>query len=138
NSSDVTICVIDGEAIGSISKAAFPAAKLDQLVQTSSSAQVLLEVATHKADLALMDSTTAAAYMAANPGQIKQVSTAGPLAASGNTIAIPQGEDRLRRMLDITTQALLANGTIERIIQKYEKYPGTLARVAKPYEIMSH
>jgi len=37
-------------------------------------------------------------------------------------------------MLDNATRDLILSGAVNAIIDKYEKYPGTLLRPAKPYE----
>ena len=134
NDPGVTISVMDGDAGSQVSAVNFPNAKNDQLTQLSDQSLLLLEVANGKADLTVTDSVTGAEYMAKNPGKIKQVISPQPLELFPNVIGIPAGEDKLRRMLDEATNELLYSGRIEGFIQKYEKYPGTLARVAKPYQ----
>jgi polar amino acid transport system substrate-binding protein len=133
----VTLATIEGATSSIVTREDFPLAKTDALPQLTDQAQPLLEVATNKADVTIADSVTAAGYMANNPGKLKQVPAAAPIRLFGNTMSIPAGDDKLRRMLDTATEEMLNSGQIERIVKKYETYPGTLARVAAPYRAES-
>jgi ABC-type amino acid transport substrate-binding protein len=138
NSPNVTIVAMDGEMGSLIAAADFPKAKTLQLPQLSNAAELFTNVASGKADVSFADAVTAMNYQAANPGKIRQVQTPRPVRVFGNTIALAQGENRLRRMLDTATNELLSSGQIEKILVKYEPHPGSYLRVAPPYEEKSN
>ena len=133
NSPNITVAAIDGEMSSIIAKNRFPQAKVYSLSQLSNPSEILLSVATRKADVTCTDSATALDYMAKNPGSLRQVGSK-PLCLFGNTLPMRPGQEAFRRMIDNATRELLDNGTIERMIQKYEKHPGSLYRVALPYQ----
>ena len=134
NDPSVTIATMDGEVSALIAASDFPKAKTIQLPSLASSSDALNNVAMGKADVTLTDPITAGQYDANNPGKIRRIPTKTPLRVLGNPLVIPQGEDKLRRMLDTATEELLASGQIEKIIVKYEQYPGTLLRAAPKYQ----
>jgi len=47
---------------------------------------------------------------------------------------VGKGEDRLRSTLNTAIQELVNNGFVDRVIDKYEKYPNSFQRVAIPYK----
>ncbi|NTU76297.1 MAG: amino acid ABC transporter substrate-binding protein [Alphaproteobacteria bacterium] len=129
----VRIVSIDGEMAGLIAANDFPKAQTLQLAQLAGQADPFLNVAMGKADVYIADSATAAAFEAHNPGKIRRVLSSSPLRVFGNTIAVAQGQEKFRRMLNAATQELLDSGRLEKILQKYEKIPGSLLRVAPHY-----
>ncbi len=72
--------------------------------------------------------------MANNPNQLRAVAAKFPLRVFGVPIAIKKGEAGLKETLDNATRQLLMNGTIDKILSHYEKYPGSFLRVTVPYE----
>ncbi len=130
----VTIVSLDGAAGTVIAASDYPRAKTIQLSQLASGAELFLNVATGKADVVFSDSAIAGLFMEANPGMIRKIPRAAPVRVFGNAIVLAQGETRLRRMLDIATDELLQNGTVEKIITRHEKFPGSILRVAEPYK----
>ena len=94
-----------------------------------------MNVATGKADITFTDVYTARKFMASNPGKLQQVKLAEPVRVIPNTLSVNKGETALRDSLNSGTEQLLNEGMIEDIIRKYESQPGTLLRIAKPYEM---
>lgn len=137
NNETVKIVTIDGESAETIAKSDFPLAQTVQLPQMTSPAEMLVNVATEKADVAFVDPYVAAEFMKENPDKIRKVEADYPLQLFGNPIWIKQGEFALQNSLNIATYQLLNTGRIEKILQKYETYPGTFFRVSKPFDIVN-
>ncbi|MDD5587262.1 MAG: transporter substrate-binding domain-containing protein [Alphaproteobacteria bacterium] len=135
NDPSVTVVTVDGNIDQLIAASDFPKAKSFQLTGLASQAELFANVVAKKADVAIADNAAASNYMAHNPGKIRRLAAKAPLRVFGNTIAIAQGQDRFRRMLNTATQELLDSGKIDRIIAKYEEHPGDFLRVAPGYRI---
>jgi ABC-type amino acid transport substrate-binding protein len=133
NSPGVRISTIDGEMTSIIARSDFPNAKTESLPQTADISQVLLEVATNKADVCFVEPAVALEYISKNPGTIKEVRNVPPLRVFPNVMMIGKGEVELASMLNIAIEELINNGFVEKVIQKYEKYEGSFQRTALPY-----
>jgi len=134
NKPEVSIAFLDGDASSNIAKSDFPLAKSLSLPQLVSVDEVFVNVAMHKADVALLCPAWLVKYEANNPGKIRQVQSA-PIRVFGNVFFIAQGEDKLRQMLNTALTEQLSSGAVERIIAKYEKVSGSILRVAPPYKV---
>lgn len=134
NNPSVTLVTMDGEMSSMIADTDFPKARRIALPQLSSGGELHLNVALGKGDVTFTDLPSAAQYERNNPGKIRRVPSAAPLRVFGNPLAVARGEDAFRRMIDTATQEMLSNGQIEKILAKYEEFPGTLLRVALPYQ----
>ncbi len=134
NSPDITLATMDVEMSSVIAAADFPKAKALSIPVTASQPQMLINVADGKADATFTDLATAAGFMANNPGKLKLLPGGSMVRSFGNTVALSKNEPGLKAFLDTATAELLQNGTIEKILKKYENHPSTLLRVAKPYE----
>lgn len=135
NSQSVTVATMDAEMSSIIAQADFPKAKTISIPSTGSQPQMLLNVADGKADVTFSDIATGQDFMANNPGKLKILPGGESLRAFGNTVALGKGEFALRAFLDSGTEELLQSGVVEKILRKYEKYPGSLLRVSMPYEV---
>lgn len=136
NASSFTIATMDAEISSIVAHADFPNAKTLEIPSSGSQPQMLLNVATGKADVTFSDVATGAEFMARNPGRIKILPGGAFIRTFGNTIALGKNETALRDFLNTGTEELLQSGTIAKILAKYEKYPGSLLPVSKPYEIV--
>lgn len=134
NDPRVTVSVIDGEMSSIIARSDFPDAQTLELPQMADAAQMLMNVADGKADVAITALTTGLAFQEKNPGRLRQVPADRPVRLFPNTLSLPLGEDELRQVMNTVTRELHYSGAIDRIIDKYEEYPGSLYRVSKPYE----
>ncbi|MGD9650664.1 MAG: substrate-binding periplasmic protein [Dongiaceae bacterium] len=134
NNPDVTISTIDAEMTSFIAKEDFPKAKTASLTALSGSAELLLNVTTGKADVTFIDAVTAGQFLEKNPNSLRRIPNARPIRLFPlAVIVIPPDQDRLRQVLDVTTRFLILNGTMEKIIQKYDPEGSMLMRVAVPY-----
>lgn len=134
NKSDVTVSTIDGEMSAAIAKTDFPSAKTVSLTQLSDVGQLLLEVSSKKADIAFVEPAIAMEYMAKNPGKIRVVD-APPVRVFPNSFLLGRKDSEFRRTLDVALEELHNAGEISKIISKYEKYPGSFARIESNLKI---
>ena len=134
NDPTTRIAAVDGEMSSIIAKDDFAKAQLDGLPQTTDVSQVLLEVATNKADVTFVEPAVAMEYIKNNPGTIKEVANVRPLRVFPNVFMVGKGEDRFRSTLNTAIQELVNNGFVDKVINKYEKYPNSFQRVAVPYQ----
>jgi ABC-type amino acid transport substrate-binding protein len=118
NDPAITMATLDGETSQILARTRFPQAKELSLPQTVPTADQLMNVATGKADVMLTDTLTAKGFMDANPGKLKTVSYDPPIHVAALNFTLPQ-DDRLKNMLDVATDQLLANGTVEKILRPY-------------------
>ena len=135
NNSSVKISVIDGEMGSIIAKKDFALASLVSLPQLADASQMLLNVTSGKADVTFADPETIQEFSTKNPNLLQEVKLNSPLRIFGTTLSIKQDQYKLKRLIDSATQELLQNGEIDQILSKYERYPGSFYRVAKPYQL---
>lgn len=134
NSPEYTLTMTDGETSSITAYTYFPDAKKVELPQLTDISQNFLNVADGKADAYLNDVVSFYEFNEKNPGKLKIIPGARPLKVVANTISFRLGEEKFRRMLNTAALDLINDGTVERILKKYEKFPGGLRRVAAPYE----
>ncbi|MGE4351192.1 MAG: substrate-binding periplasmic protein [Bdellovibrionales bacterium] len=132
NDPSVTIAFVDGDGSSLVARSDFSKAKMLSLPQLASEDEVFINVAQHKADVALLSPEWFVKYDHSNPGKIRQVESA-PIRVFGNVFFIAHGEDKLRQMFNAALMEQLSSGAVEKIISKYEKKPGSILRVAAPY-----
>jgi ABC-type amino acid transport substrate-binding protein len=133
NSKDVKISAIDGEMTSIISRFDFPYATTSMLPQNTDISQVLLDVASNKVDITFVETAIANEFMSNNPSQIKEVPSVLPLRVFPNVMMIPKGDVKFQSMLNITFEELHNTGFVEKIVEKYEKYPNSYFRRQPPY-----
>ncbi len=134
NDESATIAVIDGGTTKTAADAVFPRAKQYALPGEVDTSQAVLAVAKGKSDAVIVDDFLISDYNARNPSnKLRRVAGAPPLRTFGVAYAVAKGEWELRDLLSVALSELQLNGTVERIIKKYETTPGSILRVAKPY-----
>lgn len=136
NSPDITMLTYEGDIYEKISNREFPKAKKMQLPSMSTEAELFLSVATGKADATITETSVGLDFIKKNPGKLRIVKLNGPFRFIPVTISIKGGEYQLQRMLDIATMELTNMGVIDSILKRHGKYPDTLLRIAKPYEVV--
>jgi polar amino acid transport system substrate-binding protein len=130
------IAVIDGETAQVIAQTQFPEAKTVAIPQTADVSEMLLNVATHKADITFVEATIANQFLKTNPGSLKNVSNRKPIVVYGNVLMVKKGEYQLLTSINGALDELLNNGYIDQLINQYGKaYPGGFYKVASPYTI---
>ncbi|MBU6234228.1 MAG: ABC transporter substrate-binding protein [Alphaproteobacteria bacterium] len=130
----MTIVSGDGEMSGIIARQDFPKAKVLSLPNMGDTTEQLLAISTKKADASFFETWTAEDFIAKNPNTLKNVTRLAPMRVFADTIALPMDDVKFKAMLDNAFNQIINSGHMDKIIAKYEKYPGSLLRVAKPYE----
>jgi ABC-type amino acid transport substrate-binding protein len=130
----ITIATIDGEMSSFIAKETFPKAKTISLPQDTQVSQLLLDVTAGKADITFVETAIAEEFLTKNPGSIINITPTNPLRSFGNTMLVPKGEVEFQSTLNSALEELHNNGTTDVLISKYETYPNSFKRVAKPFE----
>ncbi len=130
NNPDVQISVIDGEGGGLAAGEDFPKAKMVSLPQLSNYADMFNQVVTKKADVTFAAPTGAGEFMKNNPGALRPLK---PIRIYSDTTVVAYGQDALRDLLNQAQENVLLNGTMDKILAKYEPTPGAFFRVALPY-----
>jgi len=133
NSNKIKISTIDGEMTSIIASADFPNAQTASLSQLSDVSQVLLEVASDKADVTFVEPAIAEEYISNNPDTIQEVKDVKALRVFPNVMMVNKGEIEFLSMINIAITELINNGYVDKIIDKYEKHPNSFERVALPY-----
>jgi ABC-type amino acid transport substrate-binding protein len=134
NSPDKTIATVDGETAEVIANEDFPQARKLSLPQLSGVEQVLLNVSSGKADASFEEPAVAKEFLKHNPGAIEVLPMDHPIRVFPNCWMFRRGQLEFKDMLDTALSQLINSGAVNKTIQKYEKFPGTLYRVALPYE----
>jgi ABC-type amino acid transport substrate-binding protein len=136
NDENSIISVADSGTMKAIADASFPKAKQFALTGLSTEAELLMNVATHKADATFADELAVHDYNKNNPDkQLKRVVGVPALRTYSEAFDVAMGEWELRELLSAALNELHNNGTIDRILSKYENMPGELLRVIMPYAV---
>jgi polar amino acid transport system substrate-binding protein len=133
NRSDITIATIDGEMSSFIAQATFPDAETISLPQDTQVSQLLLNLTTRKADVTFVETAIAEEFLANNPGSIQNIVPNDPIRSFGNTMLVPKNREAFKSTINAALEELMNSGTVDSLIDKYEKYPGSFYRVAPPY-----
>lgn len=135
NDSNIKISLIDGEMTSVIANMDYPKANQLSLTQMNDLSQVLLNVATKKADVTFAEPAVALEYMSKNPNSIKEVENVLPVRIFPNAMIVGKGEVEFLSTLNISINELINNGFVDKIIEKYEKYPDSFQRLSLPFSI---
>jgi polar amino acid transport system substrate-binding protein len=133
NSENVKISTIDGEMTQIIANMDFPNAKQIPLMQMSNVVQTLLELTGKKADITFVEPMIALEFLAKNPNSIQEVKGIQALRLFPNRMMIPKNQEDFKATLNIALQELINSGFVDKVIDKYETYPGSFYRLQLPY-----
>jgi cystine transport system substrate-binding protein len=134
DAADVRVAVQDGAIEDIIAQTDFPKAKRVSIPQLNPWPDNLLNIISNKADVTFAEPLVITPFLEKNPGSLRELVTARPLRVFGVSIPIKLGEAEFKSALDSAIVEIQSDGTMEAILKKYEKAPGELLRVARPYE----
>jgi ABC-type amino acid transport substrate-binding protein len=138
NDPSIKVVSIDNDVASRILKRNFPNAGVVSMPQMGSEVSTqLMMVATGKADLAFVNYSGGLDFIKSNPGKIKPILHTPAQVIAAN-ISVGANENRLKDMLNAASQELSNSGFVEALLTKYEKYPGSFYRVAKPYQLTAN
>lgn len=134
NDSANTVVAIEGDTTMSIAQNMFPHAKLMPISQSQPTTDSYLAVATGKADVVFGTVTNIMQYVKTNPGALRQVD-APPARVIPLTIGYPEGDLRLKNMIDPVIAEMQDDGFIRRTVARYlGDDQKVLYFAGKPYE----
>src|SRR3989344_1969059 len=133
NSSSVRIATIDGEMSAIIAKQDYPHAQTVSHPQLSDNSQILLDVATGKADVTFVEPYIADLFLANNAGTLRNLVIQRPIRIFPNTMLVPTGDIRFKTMLDTALTELLNTGYVDELMLKYVPTKGAFYPVDYPY-----
>lgn len=136
NSPKFKIAVIDGAMEDLIARTDFPKAQRLSLTQLSPFSQNLLNVASAKADVTFAEPGIVKIFLRDNPASLKELAPEKPLRIFGNAYVFKLGEVKFASMFNTALDELINDGTVERLLRKYEPAPGAFLRTALPYRAL--
>ena len=135
NDPSITVSGVDGTFPALEAKALYPKAKLDALPQSTDYAAPLMDVATGKADVTFITNSMGLAFNRMNGGKLRNVAQDNPFRVFPIYLVVPKGENKMQMVLQSVLNLMQNDQTVEKIISKHEKDPGSFYRVTKPYQI---
>jgi ABC-type amino acid transport substrate-binding protein len=133
NSPKIKIAVIDGAMEDLIARTDFPKATRISLTQLSPFAQNLLNISSGKADVTFAEPGIVSIFLKSNPRALKELAPDMPLRIFGNAYVFKLGEVKFKSMFNTALNEIINNGTVDRLLKKYEPAPGVFLRTALPY-----
>lgn len=112
----------------------FPKSKLLTVVGDAPQTEPLDMIKFGKADATMVSSFEGNNYAKGNPDTIRRV-VSEPVRIIPMVMTVPANEFRLLNMLNTATNELMYDGTVEKILKKYDIGTDTILRVAKPYRM---
>lgn len=135
NKEGIVFALTDGDTMQGLIKAHFPKATVKVMAPGSGNSAHALEVIGKKADVFLADRNGEAEFGKAYPGKLRFMGQVTPIKIQPFNLAVEKHEVLLNDFLNTAIQDLINDGTMDRLLRKWEPEPGkTYLRVAKPYE----
>ncbi|QQR68969.1 MAG: transporter substrate-binding domain-containing protein [Alphaproteobacteria bacterium] len=115
NHPEVKVAFLEGEMAQTVQKEDFSNATGVSLTNMTDYSQVLLQVATGKADVAMTEPMVADLFIAKNPGKLQRVPGA-PVRMEPFGLVVPVGESALKSLLNTTIETMIAVGFVEKTL----------------------
>ncbi|MBI1327250.1 MAG: transporter substrate-binding domain-containing protein [Alphaproteobacteria bacterium] len=130
---EIKVSYQDGTIPAYIRAADFPNSGGLSLTDTEYS-DIMMGVTTGKADVTFVEPAVAQQFIRNNPNQLDVVNEVSPLRVFPAVLAVKKGEHDLETMLSGTIRYLVLNGTVEKILQKYEQGDKLFLRASTGYK----
>jgi ABC-type amino acid transport substrate-binding protein len=135
NKPEFTISAQEGNATYDLVRDTFPNAKLFGIAPEADTTIYYQTVGSKKADVTVADSNGVGQYNKNNPETALRLLPTDPVKLQPFPMAVLTGQADLVNFLNLAIDEMHYNGTIDRILRKWEAEPGkTYLRVAKPYK----
>ncbi len=118
NSDQYSISALDGEMAQFIASEDYPLAKINSLPQTSSYAEIFLNIINGKADITFVEPSGANDFLKTNPGKIVRVGDT-PIRKFGNSFAFARGQESMVSMWNVAIRELINEGVTAKVLEKY-------------------
>jgi ABC-type amino acid transport substrate-binding protein len=137
NDPKVVISKQDGAMEALIAASDFPksASKAGEVPESSPWTNVLMNIVSSKADVTFADPSAVSAFLESNPSSLVELFPSQPVRVFPTCFAMKMGAFEFKAMIDSALVEMNSDGTIDRILRKYEKRPGDFYRVAIPYQL---
>ncbi len=113
---------------------AFPKATMKSLPAITPYSDLILNLVTKKVDLIATDVVTAVVYNENNAQKIREVPLGHPVNLGIVSMTIGKGEYDFKSAINTVNKIMIGNGTVDRILDKYDPKGEMLFRVSKPYQ----
>ena len=133
NKPDVRVVTQDGNSIDVLTRTNFPDATINSVPPTMDGPTVLLEIVNNKADMILLDKNAEYMYNKNSPNTFKLRDDLPPIKLQSFELAFNLGEPDLKNFLDTALENLIEDGTMERLVKKWEPAPNTFLLTAEPH-----
>lgn len=133
NAAEVRISVQDGAMEDIIAKSEFPNSKRVSIPQLTQWSDVLLNITSGKADLTFAEPGVVEPFLKIHPGTLKEFQIGRPIRVFPAAFALKMGENRFKSIIDSAVEEIINDGTMDRILKKYETASNDQLRVAPPY-----
>ena len=136
NSPDITFSAQEGEGPVALIKAYFPKAKLNLLPNDTSNTNFVMDLNAKKADAIVTDRNGYVEFNRNNPVKLKLMGMKTPLKFQSFNLAVERHDMILKDFLDNAILDLQHDGTMDRLLRKWEAEPGQIfLRVANPAHV---
>lgn len=135
NKKDVRFLGIDGDVSVALIKKDFPNAQLATLPMNTDPGQMMLSLATKKADAIVTDWYTVKGYNDNNKDKIVRLPNADPLVVFSVGMSVNKGEQELLNMLNAAIQAGHNVNLYDPIFKKWDPDQNFLIPVNRPYRL---
>jgi ABC-type amino acid transport substrate-binding protein len=133
NTPDLKMVALDGDNPVAIAQSDFPKAQILTLPNMTDFSQVLVNVADKKADFTIVDAATFGAYDKNNAGKLKIVAPEKPVRVYPVSYVFGSQDSQFRDAFNAALDELILDGTIDKILDKYDTYPNAYYRATVPY-----
>jgi ABC-type amino acid transport substrate-binding protein len=131
NDPAIHVATIDGEAAAFIKAQDYPLATAYSMPQNTDVSFLLQAVVDKKADVTFMNPLVVMGYLESHPNVLKRVVVEEPIQINSHSFAFAKGEHDLLSMFDVVLDELHQDGTMDRILDKYESIPNSFVRVKR-------
>lgn len=135
NSPEVRVAVQDGAIEDLIARSDFPNAQRVSIAQLNPWTDNLLNITSKKADVTFAEPAVILPFLAKNPGTLRELAVGRPIRVFANSYPFKMGETEFKSMIDSAIAEIISEGTMDKILKKYENGPDEYLRVAPPYEL---
>jgi ABC-type amino acid transport substrate-binding protein len=118
NGPDVRVSVMDGETGELLRRQRFPDTQAVSLPQTSPFSDLMINVATGKADVVFAENRIVADYLKQNPGTLEMAADDNVLTAYPLVILLPGNDPQFKTAVDSALSEILYSGKMADILRK--------------------
>ncbi len=118
--SDVTIVGLDGEGATTAAQKLLPEAKMQVLPQLSNISEMLLTVASGKADVAFVLPSVFEDFNKANPGKLRKAKLDKPLYSYAVGFGIAKGQEEYKALINNVLRQYTVSGELKSLFEKHD------------------